>query len=88
MPVACNVSTPFWGIFDYHDPMQLKDWLKQNNLTLAQFADRTSFSKGAAMKWVSGERFPRMNALIEIERITNGEVTAIDFQKQIQQIRS
>ena len=67
--------------------MQLKEWLKQEKITLAQFADDIGFSRGAVMKWVSGERFPRMMALVKIERATKGKVTAIDFQKQIQQIR-
>lgn len=74
-------------VLRYDCAMDLKDWLTKNKMTLSRFATRVGSSRGAVMKWVSGERFPRTRMLMEIEEITNGEVTAIDFHKKAKQIR-
>jgi len=84
-----HVVNPILGLVNlmYDFIMQLKEWLVTNDITLSQFALRIGSSRGAVMKWVSGERFPRTRMLIEIERATNGEVTAIDFHEKAKQVR-
>jgi transcriptional regulator with XRE-family HTH domain len=62
--------------------MYLKDWLNENDMTLEEFADKCEFSRGAVAKWISGERFPRIDALKKIEGITDGGVTVQDFFMQ------
>ena len=60
-------------------PMTLNEWLSQNELRPEVFADSIRVSRGAVLKWMSGERFPRRGALAKIVRVTNGQVTANDF---------
>jgi len=47
------------------------------------FAESVGFSKGGVLKWISGERYPRHEAISKIMEATNGAVTANDFQEQI-----
>ena len=47
------------------------------------FAYAVGFSKGGVLKWISGERYPRHEAISKIMEVTNGAVTANDFQEQI-----
>ena len=67
--------------------MILKKWLDENRLTQDQFADQGGFSKGAVAKWISGERFPRLEAMQRIEKLTDGSVTVQDFFNQAKQIQ-
>jgi len=47
------------------------------------FADAIGFSRGGVLKWISGERYPRHKAIRKIMEVTDGAVTANDFQEQI-----
>ena len=67
--------------------MLLKEWLDKKGLTQDQFAVQCGFSKGAVAKWVSGERFPRLEAMQKIEKITDGSVTVQDFFNQAKQVQ-
>ena len=60
--------------------MRLKEFIKQNNLTIDAFASMGGFSRGAVLKWVSGDRFPRPLTLKKIKAITQGAVTPNDFE--------
>jgi DNA-binding transcriptional regulator YiaG len=59
--------------------MTLNEWLSKNKVRPEIFADSIRVSRGAVLKWMSGERFPRKGALAKISRVTNGQVTANDF---------
>jgi len=59
--------------------MTLNEWLANNNTSPESFAASLRVSRGAVLKWLSGERFPRKGALAKILRVTNGQVTANDF---------
>lgn len=63
--------------------MTLKSYLKMKGIKPDDFADTVGFSKGGVLKWISGERYPRHEAISKIMEVTNGAVTANDFQEQI-----
>ncbi len=63
--------------------MTLKSYLKMKGIKPDDFADSVGFSKGGVLKWISGERYPRHEAISKIMEATNGAVTANDFQEQI-----
>jgi len=63
--------------------MTLKSYLKMKGIKPDDFADTVGFSKGGVLKWISGERYPRHEAISKIMKVTNGAVTANDFQEQI-----
>jgi len=63
--------------------MTLKSYLKMKGIKPDDFADAVGFSKGGVLKWISGERYPRHEAISKIMKATNGAVTANDFQEQI-----
>jgi len=62
--------------------MKLKDYLKSKSIKPEVFADQIGYSRGALLKWVSGERFPRPDAIMRIHEATKGKVTANDFASQ------
>lgn len=68
--------------------MLLKDYLKSQNITAKEFADKIGCSHGGLLKWVSGDRFPRPIHIYKIERETDGAVTANDFQQQIRSCKN
>ena len=59
--------------------MTLADYLRQQSLTPEEFGRLIGRSPGLVKKWRYGERLPRLPELLEIERLTNGAVTANDF---------
>jgi transcriptional regulator with XRE-family HTH domain len=63
--------------------MTLKEYLKKEKLSVKKFSKKYNFSSGTLSKWIYGERFPRPDSLIKINRITKGEVTPNDFTQQI-----
>jgi transcriptional regulator with XRE-family HTH domain len=63
--------------------MTLKSYLKMKGIKPDDFAESVGFSKGGVLKWISGERYPRHEAISKIMEVTNGAVTANDFQEQI-----
>lgn len=67
--------------------MNLRDYLKLKDLTVPQFVDKVrdcgfDASVGAMRKWVRGDRIPRRDGMIAIEKATAGKVRAADFYKQ------
>tara|TARA_R110000751_G_scaffold56451_4_gene120416 strand:- start:1699 stop:1881 length:183 start_codon:yes stop_codon:yes gene_type:complete len=59
--------------------MQLRDWLASKRMKPDEFAKAAGASKGAVLKWMYGERFPRRSQLDKIREVTKGKVTANDF---------
>ena len=60
--------------------MKLKLFMKENDLTVEAFASISGFSRGAILKWISGDRFPRPLALKRIKELTNNLVTPNYFE--------
>lgn len=59
--------------------MRLKEYLKVNDLTYADFASRLGVTEGAVRYWASGERLPNRAAMAKIVKATNGDVMPNDF---------
>lgn len=69
--------------------MILRAYLTAQKKRVDDFAAEIDVSRGAVLKWISGERYPRYDYLQRIYEATQGAVTANDFYdrkaKQIQQ---
>lgn len=59
--------------------MKLETYLKEQSISPEAFAVQLGVSKFAVQKWMRGERFPRAEHLIAIDRATDGAVTASDL---------
>ena len=59
--------------------MKLKDWLIQEGLTVTEFARRMGRPQPTVWRYVNGERMPEKDAMADIRRLTNREVTSEDF---------
>lgn len=60
---------------------QLKKWLKEKNMTGAQFAELLGVAQAAVSMWLTGERFPSRRNIQKIVELTGGEVQPNDFYK-------
>jgi transcriptional regulator with XRE-family HTH domain len=60
---------------------RLKKWLKENNITGAQFAEKLGVAQSAVSMWLTGERFPSRENIQKIVELTGGEVQPNDFYK-------
>lgn len=58
--------------------MKLGDFLKNNDLTQAEFAAWVGIDQSAVAKYVGG-RIPREEVMRRIFKVTNGAVRADDF---------
>lgn len=70
--------------------MILKKWLRSQGLKVDDFAEKINVSRGAVLKWISGERYPRFEYLNRIYNETQGVVTPNDFftnEKKIEKIK-
>lgn len=59
--------------------MQLSQWLAENEITSAEFADNIGVTSEAVRLYLRGARFPRRGVLADISDATKGAVTANDF---------
>lgn len=59
--------------------MNLRSWLTDHNVSVADFAGRIGVTQTAAYRYVAGDRMPRPEVLRRIHAETAGEVTANDF---------
>lgn len=59
--------------------MKLAAYLRHNDISDEQFAEKIGASEGAVRKWKSGERTPRPDAMLSILAATSGKVTPNDF---------
>ncbi len=59
--------------------MKLAQFIKDTNLTHAEFARRIGVSQVAVTRYVRGERVPRPAEMRSIVRETDGQVTPNDF---------
>lgn len=59
--------------------MKLADYLVQQELTPAAFAERLGKPPSTVTRWLRGERKPDLDSVVEIERETQGVVAAKDF---------
>jgi len=59
--------------------MKLKIWLETKGIRPATFAKQLGCSHTTIGRYLNGERLPRRNILMKIDKVTEGEVTANDF---------
>ncbi len=65
--------------------MTLKEYLRHEKLSPDEFAEIAGVSRGGVLKWINGERYPRLPSMVKIVKATNGAVMPNDFQaEQIQ----
>lgn len=60
---------------------RLKQWLKEHNITGAQFAEMMGVRQSAVSMWLTGERFPSRENIQKIVELTGGKVQPNDFYK-------
>jgi transcriptional regulator with XRE-family HTH domain len=61
---------------------RLRAWRLKAGLTQDGCAKRVGVKQSAWAEWESGARTPREESLVEIERLTEGEVPASVFDKR------
>ena len=59
--------------------MQLRRWLDNRDITVADFAARIGVTAQAVHRYVAGERVPRRDVMERIKRATRGAVQPNDF---------
>ena len=58
---------------------KLKQYLKEHNLTGAEFAELIGVGQSAVSMWLTGDRFPSRENIQKIVEVTSGEVQPNDF---------
>lgn len=59
--------------------MRLSDWLKDNNVSNAEFGRRIERTAEAIRRYAAGDRIPDRDTMPLIVEATGGKVTANDF---------
>lgn len=59
--------------------MKLTDYLEQNGITKKFFSNKIGVNPTHLSRWLSGKTTPRVDYIIEIEKATNGAVSAKDW---------
>ena len=59
--------------------MKLADWLKANGKTATWLADQVGRDSSFIVRIKNGDALPSITVAAEIQRLTDGEVTAVDF---------
>jgi plasmid maintenance system antidote protein VapI len=67
--------------------MTLAEYLDFINLTPSQFARAIGFPSEAVRRYVKGERMPAPPIILQLERITKGQVTATDLARAHRHMR-
>lgn len=58
--------------------MQLKSYLRKHGLTQKEFAEIMKVTEITVSRWVNGKSRTTVSMALEIERTTDGEVSAMD----------
>lgn len=59
--------------------MKLQDFLKENSLTHAAFAEMVGVRQATINRYVRGERFPSPDMIKTIQKVTAGRVAVADW---------
>lgn len=59
--------------------MKLLDYLEQNEMTDAEFAELIGVKRQSIYRYRTGERMPEWPIVARIMQVTEGQVTANDF---------
>jgi transcriptional regulator with XRE-family HTH domain len=61
--------------------MTLAEFMELENLTDAGLAEKVGRDRSNVTRWRRGDTKPDFEALVAIEKITGGKVTALDFAR-------
>ena len=61
--------------------MRLKSWMRENDISVNALAEKLQMDKTTVHKYRNGTRRPSLHAAIKIQKITNGQVTVEDMNK-------
>lgn len=59
--------------------MKLGAYLREEDITFAEFAAEAGVAKSTVSRWVDGTRTPDSSAMVTIARLTSGRVLPNDF---------
>jgi transcriptional regulator with XRE-family HTH domain len=59
--------------------MKLKKWAKDAGISLNKLADMLKVTQPAVLNWTEGRNIPRKKAMGRIKKLTNNQVTEVDF---------
>lgn len=59
--------------------MKLKTYMDKNNLSYRKFAQQLGIDHTSLFKYATGERTPRLNVALKIEKATKGKVKCSDL---------
>jgi transcriptional regulator with XRE-family HTH domain len=59
--------------------MTLKEWISEQNITIAEAAERIGISRMSVYSYIRGSRLPRHKAMRKIARATGGKVQPNDY---------
>lgn len=59
--------------------MKLCEYLEVNGITQKFFSKKIGVNPTHLSRWVSGKTIPRINYIMEVEKATNGAVSARDW---------
>jgi DNA-binding transcriptional regulator YdaS (Cro superfamily) len=63
--------------------MDISTYIRQAGLTQQEFADRVGCTQGAVSQWLMGKNKPSPKRAIDIERATDGAVTAEELCPEV-----
>lgn len=57
----------------------LKQWMEERGLSLSELARTLGVSRQAVQQWVKGSSYPSTPVLAQLEKISEGRITARSF---------
>ena len=63
--------------------MTLREFLHKKRIRASTFAKSIGYEQSTVSMWMSGDRFPEPNAVIEIEEETKGWVKSADWYAEL-----
>lgn len=59
--------------------MRLADFMRETGITIPQLAEDVGRDRSTVLRWKQGKVKPDFDALVALEKISDGKVTARDF---------
>jgi DNA-binding transcriptional regulator YdaS (Cro superfamily) len=63
--------------------MNIREYLKNNELTQIAFAHLVGVTQGMVHQWISGHRKVSLKFAVKIEEVTQGEILASDLRPDL-----
>lgn len=62
--------------------MKLKTWMKRNGITFRDMGIKVGVGHTSIYKYCSGDRTPKYNTAVKIEKITKGDVSVKELMSK------